>query len=280
MMRTALAPLLALLSAASPAPAPAPPAPARLRWQTGQVLVYRVEQTTLTTEQVGDRSTETKTQLRLVKRWQVVSVDPAGTATLQLSLAALRLETNPGGETLLFDSADPDKSSPPLRDQMAKYVNAPLAVLRIDALGRVAEVKESKFGPPSRYENELPFVGVLPAEGLKPGGTWERAYQITLEPPQGAGEKYDAVQSYACKSVADGAAVVGVTTALKAPPAAAADQAPLAQFQPEGEIVYDLKAGRLRSAALHIDKELKGVQAEGGSYRFQGSYTEQYVGDR
>jgi hypothetical protein len=271
--------VLALLAAASAASAQG--APARLRWQTGQVLTYRVEQSTTVTETVGDQSAETKTQLNLVKRWQVLAVDNAGVATLQLSLASLRQEmTIPGGDPLLFDSDKPDKSTPQLREQMAKYVNTPLAVLRVDGLGRVVEVKESKFGPPTRYEAELPFAALLPADALKAGLAWERAYKITVEPPKGAGEKYDAVQKYACKSAADGSAVVTLTTALKSPPAAAADQVPMLQLLPEGEVVYDLKAGRLRSAALHVEKEVKGHQGENSSYRLASAYSEQYVGDR
>src|SRR5437016_305651 len=125
-------------------------APARLRWQTGQVLIYKVEHTTTATEIAGDNKSETKTKLNLTKRWQVLAVDASGVATLQQSLAALRLETVvPGGETLLFDSAAPDKSTPQLRDAMTKYVGTPLATLRVDVLGRVLEVKESKFGPAS-----------------------------------------------------------------------------------------------------------------------------------
>jgi hypothetical protein len=278
MLRQGITTVLALLAAAPLAAAQ--PTAARLRWQTGQVLTYRVEQSTTITESVGDQKVESKTQLAVVKRWQVLAVDNAGTATLQLSVTALRQEmTVPGGDPLVFDSANLDKSTPQLREQMAKYVNTPLAVLRVDGLGRVVEVKESKFGQASRYEAEPPFVGQLPADALKAGLAWERAYQITVEPPKGVGEKYDAVQKYACKSAADGAAVVALTTALKAPPAAAADQVPLLQMLPEGEVVYDLKAGRLRSATLHIDKEVKGAQGENSSYRLQSTYSEQYAGD-
>jgi hypothetical protein len=51
-------------------------------------------------------------------------------------------------------------------------------------------------------------------------------------------------------------------------------------MQPEGEMVFDVQAGRLQSAALRIDKELKGHDGEGSSYHFQSRYTVQYVGDR
>jgi hypothetical protein len=278
MIRKGMAASLVVLSAA--ALATAQTAPGRLHWQAGTMLSYRVEQVTVASDSGQDGKVETTTKLNLLKRWQVVAVDAAGAATLQLSLASLRLETiTPSGESLVFDSANPEKSTPELRDQVGGYVGKALALLRVDAQGRVLEVKDSKFGPASRYENELPFICVLPSEGLKVGQEWQRDYKITVEPPAGAGDKYEAVQKYVCKSLADGAAVVAMTTALKAPPAPA-EQAALLQMEPDGEIVYDLKAGRMQKASLKIDKEVKGHQGEGSSYRLQSTYTEEYVGEK
>ena len=52
---------------------------------------------------------------------------PGLVATLQYSLTRLRMEmTTPDGETMLFDSADPDKGDPKLREQLSKYVGVPL----------------------------------------------------------------------------------------------------------------------------------------------------------
>jgi hypothetical protein len=250
----------------------------QFRWQAGQVLTYRVEHISTAAEVTASGTSESTTKLQLIKRWQVLAVDGAGVATLQLSLAALRLETiMPNRDTLLFDSRNPEKNDPHLREELARFVGPALAVLRVDRQGRVVEVKESKHGPASRFESELPFVMVLPSEGLKPGQNWERAYRITLEPPQGTGEKYEALQNYSCKTMANGMAVIGITTHLKTMPESLLDRVPLLQLQPEGEMVFDVQAGRLRQARLRIEKELKGHQGEGSSYRFQSSYLEELV---
>src|SRR4051794_29701919 len=100
MIRTGMAAGVALLAAA--ALATAQTAPGRLHWQAGQMLTYRVEQVTFTSDATADGKVESRIKLNLVKRWQVVSVDAAGAAVLQLSLAALRQETlTPAGDTLL-----------------------------------------------------------------------------------------------------------------------------------------------------------------------------------
>jgi hypothetical protein len=252
-----------------------------LRWLPKQVLLYKVEHSTLAADSMGEMKTEVHSHLRLTRRWEVLAVDPAGVATLQMSLTALMQErTTPSGEVIRYDSANPDKSDPQLKEFLGKFLNVPLAVLRVDGYGRVVEVKESKFGSPANYENELPFIGTLPGGGVRAGQSWERAYQITLAPPLGTGEKFDSVQRYACRSVNGELAAVALSTELKATLKAAGDVVPLWQMLPEGEVVWDLKNGRLHSATLKIDKELKDHQGPGSSTKFQSRYTIQYAGDR
>jgi hypothetical protein len=210
-----------------------------------------------------------------------VDVDAAGVATLQMSLVTLRMEsTSPKGEVLLFDSAAPDQSTPALREQLSKYVGQPLAVLRVDGRGKVVEVKECKNGSASRYESDPPFVLTLPETAVQPGPTWARSYSITLDPPQGTGEKYSASQAYVCKGIQGATATIAMTTTVKTLPANLSEQVPLLQMQPEGTIVFDTQAGRLLSTDLHIVKELKGHQGAGSSYHFESTYKEQYARDQ
>jgi hypothetical protein len=278
MIRKALTAALAVLATAS---AVAAQTPARLRWQTGQVLTYKVEHTTLAVEITTDSTIESRTRLAAVKRWQVLEVDREGVATVQLTLQSLAWEsTKPGGDVLRFDSTNPDKTTPELRETLGRYLNGPLAVLRVDALGRVVQVKDSRYGPASRFEIELPFAAVLPAEAMKEGLVWDRKYQITLEPPQGTGEKFAALQRYTCKSVQGNGATFSVATEVKGLPEALADQVPFLDKMPEGEVLFDLGNGRLHRAAFKVDKELKGHMGEKSRYRFQSNYVEQLVGDR
>jgi hypothetical protein len=250
----------------------------KFQWKQGQELTYRVEQTTQAIEVTADGKAETKTTMALTKRWKVLAVDASGIATMQHSLTALRRETTtPGGDRLLYDSADPDKSDPQLREQMGKFIGVPLATLRVDQTGKVTEVKESKFGSKSTFEAEPPFLLVLPAAEVKADQTWERRYRITMEPPVGTGEKYNAVQQYRCAKLEGAGAVVSWTTTLQSEPRSLADRMPLLQYLPEGHAVYDLRNGRLHEARLTVEKELKGHAGEGSSYQFRSTYTVRYV---
>jgi hypothetical protein len=253
----------------------------RFHWEKGQVHTYRVEHVSSVTDVADGKTNSFSSKLTTTKRWEVKDVDAQGVATVELSLLAMRHEfTRPDGKTLFFDSADADKSDPQMKEQLAKYVGPVLAVLRLDGSGRIVEVKESKHSPASRFESDLPFKLVLPAGEVTEGASWERSYKITLEPPQGTGEKYDSKQTYTCQSIKDGVATVAFTTAVANPPESLADQRPLLPMQTEGEVIFDIKAGIMKSAKVRVAKELKGQQGEGSSYRLQSTYNEEYAGGK
>jgi hypothetical protein len=267
-------PILVVFICASIASAQAP----AFRWRAGQVLVYRVSQSTEAIETLKDQTLKTTNKLDLVKRWQVTDVDAAGVATLQMSLASLRMEnTPPSGEVMLFDSANPAKSHEQLREEMARYVGPPLTVVRIDGRGQIVEVKECKFGPESRLRTDLPFKLVLPAEAMAVGKSWERSYQVKLDPPQGAGETYDAVQTYACRMLTNGTAIVHVSTALKTAPESPGDKLPLLPLLPEGDLSFDTVSGQLRAVRYQFGQELAQHRGEGSKYQFKSTYTEDVV---
>jgi hypothetical protein len=251
----------------------------KFRWQPGLTLSYQVAQATKAVEVTGNGSTETKTKLNLVKQWKVQDVDTAGIATLHLVVVSMRMEITPAtGDPLVFDSADPVKGDAGLKAQMSKYVGQTIAILRMDDKGKVVEVKDSKFGPPSRFDSELPFQLVLPNELVREGVAWNRAFQMKLDPPHGAGEVYECVQAFRCKQATPTSVLVTCQTTIPKLPENPQDQIPLLQAQSEGEVVFDVENGRLDAAVIQVNKELKDHQGKDTSYRFQSVYREQYLG--
>lgn len=240
------------------------------QWKKGQNLAYRMEQTTRVTDVSKNNTVETSSKLDVTRHWQVVDVDVAGVATIHLTLKALKLETTtPSGEVLRFDSKDPERSTPGLKDKMSSYVGSRLAILRMDKKGRVLEVKETGFGSPSQFENELPFVGVLPEMPIKENLTWDREYKITLAPPQGTGETYSAVEHHQVVRNQEDTVTIRVNTELKNQPEAVGDRIPLLQLVPEGEFIFDRKASVLKRAELKVDQTLPNHNGPGSSHRFQ-----------
>jgi hypothetical protein len=266
--------ILALAFHAATLPAAAQDAPWRFQWRQGETLTYRANHVTTVQEVVDGAKAETQSKLTLVKQWRVTDIDSNGVVTLHLSLAALRHEqTRPNGEKLLFDSADPDKSTPELK-QMSQHVGKTLTILRMDGFGRILEVKQ---GSAAKYEAEPPFALVLPNAAPKERQSWLRPYNVVLEPPQGTGEKHAAQQKYTCAKIAEGLATLEIVTEFKNLPEAAQERLPLLQKEVQGEAVFDIRGGRLQRVQFVTDKTLQNHQGQGSSYHFVSRYVEELV---
>jgi hypothetical protein len=273
MARSWILTLLAGMTLASSAPAQQ--TGWRFRWQPGQVLHYRVENHTTDSETVSGNKVDMVSEQVLLKRWEVMGVDAGGVATVKLSVTAMFVKQNrPNGEVVVFDSSNPDKSTPELRTQMSKFVGQTLAVLRVDGFGKVVEVQQ---GDAKKFESNPPFTLRLPPQAVAAGQAWDRLYDITLDPPHGTGEKYQAKQRFQLMSANNAVAALKLTTTMVTQPDAAADRIPLLRHQPDGDIVFNVAAGRIESVNLRIDKAIQNHQGEGSSYRFISTYKEQFV---
>lgn len=256
-----------------------PGAAPRFKWQPGQTHTYKVAQQTAVQETTLDDKAEkavtadTRTSLALTRRWAVKDVSAAGVATLEMTITELKREIRQAdGTTVTLDSANPDDAK-----GMAEYLNRPVVVVVVDSQGRLVEVKEAKGGNAARLHAELPFRVVLPDAAPAEGQTWGRAFSLKLDPPLGAGETHEFAQTYTSKGVRDGLMVVGVGTALKAPPKTAGEQVPLVPMLWAGEVYFDPAAGRYHAARLSAKAELPNHLGEGTRYAYQSTYAEDVV---
>ena len=271
----ALAALLVATALGLAAQPPGPPA-VRFKWQAGQSLTYKVTQQTAVVETALDEktekpiTTEARTNLTLVRKWTIKDVDPAGIATLEMLIPEMKNEIRqPDGNTLVRDSANPEHAK-----EMAEYLNKPILTIRVDTLGRIVEVKESKGGSVARLHAELPFRMVLPEAGPSVGQSWDRPFAFKLDPPHGTGESYDFTQKFTCKDSKDGLIVIGVETALKAPTKSAGEQIPLVPLLWTGEVYFNHAAGRYHAARLKAKTELPNHVGAGSKFVYESTYSE------
>ena len=268
-----------LVSVAASAVALAQSGPLRFQWQAGQTLSYKVSQTTtvdeLTLDEKAKKPTPVKTvtSLTSTKKWAVTDVDKAGTATLQLSVGAMKQEvTQTVGDAKpnarVIDSAKPDDA----KDM--PFLNKPILTVKVDTQGRLTDAKADNKLAADRVQVELPFRLILPDLVPTKDVTWSRPVAIKLPPPLGTGESFDATQRFTFRGMKDDFAVVGLNTTLKEPPTDPAVMPPLVPLLWEGDLFFDTKAGRYHGAKLSVKKEVANHQGEGTKFSYASEYTE------
>lgn len=257
-------------------------APLRFKWAAGDKLAFAVVQETTVSEtaplQPGGKpeALTTTTKLTLGKRWDVTAVDAAGTADMSLTITAMKQEiTKPvigkdgkvAVETIVLDSATPDGAK-----EMAEYLNKPILTTKVDARGGVSDAKAvAGDAAANRLQAELPFRVLLPEAAA---ASWERTFSVKLDPPLGVGETHEAKQTYTHRATTGGYAVIGVTTAFKSFPVAAAEQQPLVPWLWEGDVFVEVEKGRYAGAKLAAKKTIDNHQGPGTKFVFESTYTE------
>ncbi|MCX7664551.1 MAG: hypothetical protein N2112_03295 [Gemmataceae bacterium] len=255
-------------------------APPRFQFKKGDILSYKVVQVTTTEENFPDEKGKLEevkhsTKAEIIRKWRVLDVDEKGVATLEMSIDSLKWQhTLPDGKEETFDSDKPDELN---KKEMAKMVNTPLAILKIDSRGQLLEVKQSKAGPESRFYADLPFKIIFPESDPKVGQSWTRDYALVLEPPHGTGEKFDSQQTYTLQEPKGGLMVIALNTSVKKLPNSLSEQIPLIPLQTQGDVFFHSETGRYVGARIKVTKEIKDYQGEGSKYKFTSTYSEDLV---
>ena len=272
---------VALLTFALLAPAQPAQPPLRFAWKADQTHTYKVAQQTVVRETTLDPRTEkpitseARTNLSLVKKWTVKSVDDKGVATLEMTITEMKNEMRrPDGSSLVLDSTKPEDAK-----EMAAYLNVPIVAVRVDSQGRIVEVKEMKAGSAARLNAELPFRMILP--DAAPAGnqptTWDRTFTMKLDPPLGTGESYEFAQKFTASAAKDGLLTAAVETTLRAPPKALAERVPLVPMLWTGNVYFNTRTGKFHAARLKAKAEFANHQGEGTKFEYESVYNEDVV---
>lgn len=253
--------------------------PPKFVWAAGDTLTYKVSQATTVDELTLDEgakkptAVKTVTTLTSTKQWAVKAVGKDGSATLEMTVSALRQEvTQTVGDkkpvNRVIDSTDPEDA------KGMPFLNKPVLTATVDTTGKVVEAKSDQKAAADRLEAELPFRLVWPAKMPAANDTWDRTFVLKLPPPLGTGEKFDATQTYTFRGNKDVYAVVGMTTVVKEMPTDPAVVSALAPVLWEGDVFFNTKTGRYHGAKLTAKREVANHRGEGTKFAYTSEYTE------
>jgi hypothetical protein len=206
-----------------------------------------------------------------------------GTLAIEEKVDVLQTQVDlPGGTTLQFDSANPDKKADnpllePLMERLRVTAKHPVTTI-LDDKGKVKEIKlpqgvlesldesnKAMFDPVKRKKLAEHFMEFIPDEPVKVGDTWERSSEFDL----GSGQTMSlrTKYTYAGTEETDGKKLDKITTTV---------------FDPNLMIDQTNKTVQLSKSELKVtesegailfDRELGNVQQRASKVRIEGSLT-------
>ncbi len=244
----------------------------RYRFHPGETLRWEVEHRTRVRNSVSGTTETLETCSRSLKVWRVEEVRPDGQATFEHSVAWLEMRQKVGDrDEVRYDSRSGAKP-PACFAGMDKTVGVPLAVITMDAAGKI--LKRRRHDPVAMPHNDGSMTIPLPEQPVPVGYTWSHPEEIDVPLETGGIKKIQAIQQYTLEEVETGVATIQVSTDIITPVSEPAIEVKLVQRESHGRVRFDLDAGRVLSQEIDIDKHVVGFRGYASSIHYVNRFCE------
>ena len=206
------------------------------------------------------------------KVWEVHSVDPDGTMTLEYRIDAVDMMQKQGDKERITYNSRTDKEVPDMFSRVAETISKPIAIVTIDSSGSIVERdNQSKAPPLGMGELALP----LPKEAVAIGAQWSIPRECRVKLDDGTQKVVKLREQYTLEKVSAGIATIRIQTHPLTPVDEPSVEAQLMQQMSEGVAKFDIDRGRMISKQLDWDDEIVGFRGAETSLKYTARFTEE-----
>jgi len=248
---------------------PAPPNPTtyelRYKLATGDVLRYEVTHRASIRSTIDETTQAAQTRTDSVKVWKVTDVLPNGEMEVMNVVERVHMVNQlPDREPTEYDSQR-DKTPPPGYEDAARAIGVPLSVLRIAPNGKVLrrQVKTQKLS----VEEDSAVVVRLPDKPVTVGETWDDPFEVKVTLESGGTKRIQTRRHHQLADVTNGIATIEVKYQILSP-IDAHIESQLVQRLMDGEVKFDIDAGRVVGQQMDIDKRILGFAGPTSSMHY------------
>ena len=244
----------------------------RYRFRAGDALPMRVAHRALTETTMNGTTQAIETMTDSTKTWTVIAVDAAGRATIEQTVDDVVMTSRASDRGEVRWNASGDAEPPPGDEGVRASLGKPLVRLVVAADGSVVERREL-LPCPASASGDLVVVP-LPTGPVRIGHEWTVPQEVVVEAPGGLRKAVRTRIRYRLDRVADGIATITVDTTVLTPVDEPQIEARLLERIWNGEIRFDVEAGRLVGRSTAIDRRVVGFGGPQSSVRYKASLEE------
>lgn len=245
------------------------------KFQHGETLRYRVEHVVkvdTTIEGVRERATSSSVSTKV---WKIASVKANGSATFVHEVADVDMRQKVDNRAEVRYNSRTDAAPPLQYEKVADAVGVPLAEVTIDKFGAVVARVDKQAS--SSWGGQL--IAPLPPEAVTIGAKWHKPGEIVVRLPDGRVKRVKHRQQYELAEVKDGIATITVATQILTP-GVKDDPKVMSQIVQKllnGQIQFDIAAGRILSQTLDLDETVIGFNGPKSIMSYAGRFTEELL---
>jgi hypothetical protein len=237
----------------------------RYKLSSGDVLRYDVTHRASIRSTIDQTTQAAQTKTDSVKLWKITDVLPNGDIEVMNVVERVHMVNQlPDHDPTEYDSAR-DTTPPPGFEDAAKAVGVPLSVVRMTPRGKLI-ARDLKIRQQS-VEEDAPVVLRLPNKPVTIGETWDEPFEVKVAMESGGTKSVQTRRRHKLTGVANGIATIQVTYQVLSPIDATAE-CQLVQRLMEGDVKFDIDAGRVVSQQMDIDKRILGFAGPTSSMHY------------
>jgi hypothetical protein len=231
----------------------------------GEVLRYEVTHRASIRSTIDETTQAAQTKTDSVKVWKVTDVLPSGEIEFMNVVERVHMVNQlPDRDPAEYDS-DRDKTPPPGFDDAARAVGVPLSVVRITPRGKLVR-RDIKLRS-QNLDEDAPVALRLPEQPVAIGDTWDETFDVNVARENGESKSIQTRRHHKLTNVASGVATIEVTYQVLSP-IDAHIESQLVQRLMEGEVQFDIEAGRVIGQRMEIDKRILGFAGPTSSMQY------------
>ena len=224
---------------------------------------------TVTRIQGIDQASEARTLSEKV--WKVTAVNPQGDMTFEYRIQHVEMsQTNGEEKEIRFDSRK-DKTPPPIYKKVAESLGKPISTVVINSMGKVLSRSDNKDAPELGMGD---LVLTLPEETLAIGGSWSVPRDTRVKLPDGTHKTIKIRETYELKKVQSGVATISIRSQPITPLDGPEVESQVMQQLSNGELKFDIDAGKLISKELNWDDSVVGFSGAESQLKYNARYRE------
>ena len=277
-MRSGLRASLIVLSGAlwTPAKADEPAYALHYKFQDGETV--RTQVTHVATSDTRIQGVEQTSRSRSVstKQWRIVKIADNGYITFEHLVTDVDMWQHATGHPEIRYNGATDEQAPPEYEHVAKSLGKAIAQVTITPTGLVM-AREGY--PPGLNLGLGPIATPLPSEAVKVGAKWHIPSEISCRTEDGKLKRIKTQQRFQLESVKTGVARISVRTEVLTPVDDARIEAQLVQKVTNGEIKFDIDAGRIISKQMDWDEEVIGFNGAESKLQYLARFNEESLTD-
>jgi hypothetical protein len=246
----------------------------RYRFQPGETVRWKVVHLVTVETKIQGVVETAKTRSISTKSWQVTDVDAQGQITLVHTVEEVNMWQAVSGRPELTYNSRSGEEPPAEYKHVAESVGVPLATITIAPNGKVVDRQNARaqFNP-GIGELTIPF----PTQAIKIGQTWATEGELSVRQADNQVKRIKTRQLYRLEKVETGVATISMKTQLLTPINDPKVQSQLVQRIKQGEIQFDIDAGRIISQQMDVDETVIGFNGTDSLMKYLSRLSEETV---